>query len=347
MKIRNLMMAMFALSMLTVVSCGDKEDENNNGGQQGGTTVNEGIYNPACKIVEVKENNSPVEHWTWTDGKLMKITPYYDGELSEADATSFGYNSSNMIVRTTGPENSQVDFTYNSSNQLAAVSAKQNGNEMIGMRAVRNSSGKIGKMEIDLSDEFVEMIIGSMMGGEDGPDYRAGAKAAKGLTDNVSAEANLTWNGDNISRSITNVTFGGNMSVSELSEMPFFEALLSAYPTVQAALAMLGNMQVPVEVAVCDTIDYTYETGKHNPRYGLFEGEMDFTSFSAAPVKTSVENGSVSFNVSLPVPGLPLPYVMKTADNETASYTYTFNTAGFPLTCTDSEGGTTEYIYAE
>lgn len=347
---KSVMVALCAMSMLAMVACNDKEDEN--GGQQGGNTpaVNEGVYNPAQKIVDIKENGGLSEHWTWDGNKLMSMTPYYDGTLDEDNAVTFTYNSNGMITKVAeGDGGFETTVAYNGSNQISSLTVNQDGEMMYAMSPVHGSDGKINKVNLDLSDEFIQMLASQIINGG-GMDFKAKAEPVKAVTDNVVASVNLTWNGNNVSRSIVNAVFSGSMSLSELAELPMFAAMLEQYPTVQAALAMLGSTSVPVEITVADTMDYTYEAGTNNPYCGLTTGiaDMEFATYlSAALVKSSLENGSVSFNATLPVPGLPLPYVTKTADNETVSFTYTLNAANFPQTCTGSDGSVIEYIYAE
>ena len=302
------------------------------------TASTEGIYAPDAKVQTIKEDGITVEEWSWENGKLTTVTPYEDGAAATADARLYAYDGHNRITSIADGE-MEMTFAY-SGDKLQSFTLKNEGETMMTSTVSARANDKISKLDVAMSEGAISGMLGEMVG-----------NISDDAVSNVVSTVDLTWTGDNVTRTITSFGATVTMTMSQLAEMLNLTSLVAQYPTIQTILNLYGSRPMDLVISVADTANYTYD-GKNNPFCGFLFGLEEFSLLSKENVVSFTSNGTMTMELPAElmtllaaVPGLsqtmsyPVP-------SESENYTYQYNAAGFPVSKNNGEK-TVEYIYVQ
>ena len=341
---KRVVLALCAVAMLSMVAC--KKDTNENQNNPGGGTEQvpqgEGIFSPSQKIETITIDGQLSEEWTWTNDKLVSIAKAEGGAM--LDNTTFEYNGWRVSSMSTIMESMpvDVDYTYNN-DKLSTVAAYSSYLQVVGILFDHNAEGKINHLSLNINSMLLDALV-QMLGNGIPIFGMKGPASSKMSIDSTNFNAYLTWQGDNVSQMVLSGTVMAQLTLDEISQYMNIDSLIGGNSWM---LAMLTDSTLSVTINLADTNRYTYDS-QHNPFCGYL-GALDITTMSANNVATMHASGVVNISVTAqtlmgPVT-LPLPSYPIEERNDT--YTYTYNSAGYPLTSTNSEGSVTQYTYKQ
>ena len=353
---KKTLLALCAVAMLGMASC-DREDNPVNPqptpdpiDPPAGMT--DGIYQPKMKIVKVLENGEMLEMWTWSDSLLASVKEYDEGR--ESGTMTFTYQG-NRLTRMSGGEGREVTFAY-SGDAMTSMTMQFDGASL--QLNVSHSGNKVSQV----AAEVPEALLAGLMGDDDDemPDFLKNGGA--------DMKIDLTWTGENVSRTVSTITLKRELSGSELQDMAGnlgieqLQQLTSNYPMLGVLIA---NATFQLQVDIVATSTATYDSRK-NPLKGYIGGldpEDLFPLFSANNVVEQTMESTMSYSVSIPdelmttasafnvdlsAYGItnPMTGSIPMDEPETDRYDYQYNDNGFPTRVICS-WGSKEYIYAE
>lgn len=344
---KKIILALCAIATLGMVSC--KKDDpkpNNPSGPAVEEPQKEGEYRPAAKIEYITVDGDPSEEWVWVNG-LLNTVRQADGNGSYSDAISFTYDGKRVreIAYTGGMMSGTMTVEYDG-DYISAVTIVRDGEQMMSAQVEHNALHKISHMEAAIDGDYINEIFGDLMGGFD-----FGKGDTKLEFNSATASIDFQWTGDNVTSMIANITVNGSVTLNEINSVfditPYIDSFTGGMVSAETVLALIGNNPMPVALTVADTIDYTFDD-KKNPLMG-YMGSFDIaTMLSANNVASSDSYGQMSAVMTVSVMGMggdiPFSYPVP---SQFASFTYTYNEAGFPLTVTDNDNSVTEYTYKQ
>lgn len=354
---KKIMMALCAVALLGMTACKDDDPASDNPtGGNGGTEqpdapdtipTGEGIYNPGRHISAVAyDDGRESEVWLWQDSKLQSInegencggyTPLYD----------FTYNGWRLAQTTMyGDLAATVDYSY-AGDKLSEITVYAENIEAANIVFGHNTAGKINHMAISVDNTLLNWALQMFGGGFFG--VTPLVPQSKMAVDTTAFSVDMAWMGDNVAQMYLTGSITGTVTLGEIQQMVDVNSILGPYASLLAF--MDDTTTLPVQVAINDTIGFTYDN-QHNPYYG-FLGTLNPTNLSAnlsANNATAVTtSGAATIVVMLQIPYMgqmpfSIPYPLPT---ETLVYSYTYDATGYPLTVTDGDGNETQYNYQE
>jgi len=366
------------IAALALVAC-NREDPapDNNGGGNNGPNIpeGEGIYNPVgahISTIEFSNGEGADQNWIWSDYKLQRIDEMDDaGNFLPAYTYSYnGWRLSQMLMMSDQMPGT-VDYTY-TNDKLTGISISTSGMTIGDATFVRDNADKVTHIDIVANQQMIEMLINilseNFFGEEDGDDEgskdmlttvfgndltRAMAVTAKALygdrklsVSSTDFAVDFTWNGENVSQVIISAAISGGITINELNEIVDLESVVD--PNILGLLSALsGDQELPLDITVGDTIDYTYDQ-MNNPFKG-FLGQPDVSCFSANNVASSHTYGTMKAALTVTVPFLgdqQIPF-SQPIDDELTSFTYNYNAGNFPTMRESSNDVTVTYTYSE
>lgn len=333
-----------AAAMLSLTACHKDKEKDNTSSNTPAQPQGEGIYNPGAKIGSITySDDTPDETWQWEGDQLMAIST--DGQTN---GTLFDYQNGRVSSVTTEVMGIYADvmLNYNSEKYIQGASVMVSGFEAIGVQVRHNSQKKVDRLTLDIDNTVLNAVLQflmEMMGDSNSIfPFMSPAPANKVTIDDNSFVADIFWTGNNATRVIINASISLTTTLNELPR-ELIESQLGEMTDV--ALALIGDNPLPVELTLCDTIDYTYDNQK-NPLKG-FLGKVDIAALSANNVESTYNTGGVSITatISLGVMGqYPFSYDYP-LELGTKYYEHEYNSNGWPVSITDDEGNTTVYNY--
>lgn len=378
---KKIIVALCAVVMVAMVSCKKDEPQTNRPNNPNSRTEEpqrEGEYRPKCKISSlVFSDNTAPEIWLW-DNATGLLTSVNDDDFCGGyiEKTRFGYTSDGRVntvtVTNTGSEglpllgsiSGTLSVEYDG-DYISAISLVRDGSQLLTASVDHNPKHQISHMEMTIDTALINDLLGGLLGGFDfgkGADIVAMAvrSVAKQVSDSklaftsAGASVDFEWTGDNVSRMAANISVTGSVTLNEINSViditPYLDSFLQSFMggiiTSDMALALIGDMPMPVSLSLADTIDYTYDD-QHNPKKG-FMGTFGAEMLSASNVTFSNTYGMMNAVLSISLMGqggeFPFSYPLPSSGS---SLTYTYNAAGFPLTVTNSDDRVTNYTYME
>lgn len=364
---KKILLALCAVSLLTMVAC--KKDNGENKPHGGNTPAEQqepegdGYYLPTVKIAFIGNNGNPYERWDWNDGLLESIDTA-DASGGYSPASLYTYANKRLTQTYAELFGSMVDINYSYNGKLLkSVAASAQGMTVLTANFVRTANDKIGTVNLDLNDELLQMILPMLLeqlGGFGGngdsskycPDQTANylvsmlqhPKGSKFSYDNSSFALNFEWTGDNATRVLLTGSVDLTVTVEELRNLLSLDSNMATYA---AMLGMLGNdTELPVSLSINDTITHTYDNHP-NPYLG-FLGRPDISAFSANNVENTIHHGSVAADITIStfLGDQHIPF-SKPLPSTQMSNSYTYNANGYPSTITDQDGNTFEITYLQ
>ena len=377
---KKLFVALCAVAALSMVACKKETPKPTNPSNP--TPVEqpqrEGEYKPKCKISSVvfSDNTAP-EIWIWdkTTGLLTSVnnsdycggytekasfTYTADGRVSTVTMSNIGSEITSLMGPLSGTMSVEYDGEY-----ISSLTLVRDGIQLLAANVDHNSQHQINHMELDIDTAVINELLGGLMGGFNfgkGADIIAMAvrSVAKQVSDSklsfnsASASVDFEWTGDNVSRMVANISVTGSVTLNEINSVvditPYLDSFLQSFMggmiTSEMALALIGDMPLPVSLSASDTIEYTFDD-QHNPKKG-YMGTFGAEMLSANNVTFSSTYGMMNAVLSISLMGqggdFPFSYPLPSTGK---SFTYTYNDAGFPLSVTDSDDRTINYTYME
>ena len=296
-------------------------------------TSGEGIYNPGAHIATATTDGE-TQHWYWNGSKLDRIETT-DVEGTSQGVQQFTYNGNRIASVTQNVEGvaTETRVTY-SGNYISAITVYTDGNQSLNATVSHNSANKINRLDLDVDANYVTTLLGDIIGGMGMKDGR------KFTLNSANIYATLDWQGENVSRMIIHANISAGITMDEISQIVDLTQVLGE----MASLLSLIQGEQPLTISLVDTIDYTYDQHP-NPLQGLI-GILD-PSVLAANNPTLMDNhGTANVNLTLNVPLVgQYPIQRDVPINRVTDIIYTYNNAGYPLTVSQDEGGTTTYTY--
>ena len=309
---------------------------------------NEGIYNPAKKIVEVTMDDKK-ENWTWEGDLLTRVETIAE----KGSATVFRYDGSRVTSIRPGSDRygfDEIKVVYNGNAMSELLFYVLN--RQVAKAVLRhNGEGKIDHADIQVDNEYVNNIISTLS-----LVFKDGGKLRKAVPTKLSVGSSvitvdLTWTGSNVSRAIILTYIEGEASGSEIASFvelaSQFMEIPSEYTSVLSVL--VGSDLIPYTVDVKDTLDYSYD-GNPNPLQG-YMGDMSVAVLSANNIVGQQThctlNGSLTMN--LPFFGERTYNLPHTFAPKSVTHRYTYTPDNYPQTVTSDDGETqqvTTYTYA-
>ena len=365
---KKILLALCAVSMLTMFSCKDKPEDNPGGGgntpQQEEDTSGDGYFMPSVRISHILfSDDTPPELWVWEDQLLASIDES-DNCGGSTPVSTFTYNGLRLsqMNSTIMDVPMTVDYTYNGK-LLKSITASSSGMPMLQASFNRNNDNKISSADLQLNDIMVQMLLQSLLqqlgqGGDDNGDDEGGetmalmlkhCKGNKFSLQSTDFDLHIDWTGDNATRVLLAGTVNFTITVEEARNLMNYDTSMATY---SAMLGMLGNnTELPVALTIADTITYTYD---NNPSpYLGFLGSLDITILSANNVENSANHGSLNADITIPLSSvisfmsdqhIPFGY---TLPERITSNSYTYYSNGYPQTVTDQDNNTKEIFYVE
>lgn len=328
-----------AAAMLSLAACHKDKNEPNNNAEE---PQREGVYNPSAKISAVHYSDSSREDevWMWEGNQLVAVEPGVDFTYSNGRVSTIY-----MSLMGVGAE---VELNYGSDKLIYAAPIHVMGMEATTVQVRHNSQKKVDRLSFELDNMMMNAVLQLLMDFINS-DSNGGilpflhpAPASKATIDSNLTKVDILWTGENATRALINAKI--NMTTT-LNELPreLIESQLGETIT-ELALAMIGDTPLPVTLSIADTIDYTYDD-HNNPLKGYL-GAIDISALSNNNVETSNNHGAASITANISVFGssYPLSYSYPIEIGYT-SYTFQYNSNGYPTRKTDQDGNITEYTY--
>lgn len=354
---KKLMVALCAVALLAMSACKKESPtvDNPSGGNGNGNGQpeqpeqpeqidGEGIFCPAQKIETIAVDGQTNETWMWVSDKLTAIYQHTaDGNMVEY--STFEYNGQRVTSMMSAMENVPYDVFYSySGDKLSRVRAYSGMIQVVNIDfGHEGTDGNINHLDINVNNALIGWFAQFLGGGWPLQVVKDGAQ--KFSIDTTTFAADLTWQGDNVAQMVVAGTVAGSVTLGEIRQIIDIDSLAGLYAGVVAALS--DDLELPFQVVMNDTMSYSYD-GRHNPYHG-FLGQLDPTALSASNVTTVSNNRGANITIMVPVPYLgdvPFTIPFPTA-SATRSYTYTYNSAGYPVTVTDDQGNVTQYSYLQ
>ena len=345
---KKLLTALCVVALLGMTACQDDEPDVDNptgdGTEHPDTNpAGEGIYNPGEKIsTVVYSDDRAAEVWLWQDDKLQSVN---EGEScgGYTPLMDFVYDGWRLAQTTMyGDFAATVDYRY-AGDKLSEVIAFADNMEAVSIGFDHNAAGKISHLSLNVNNALLNWVLQMFGGGF--MNIAPLTSQSKVVVDTTTFNVNLDWQGDNVMQACFSGVVTGSVTLGEIGQMVDLEAMLGEFASF---LSMLDDTTAfPMQVAINDTIGYTYDN-QHNPYCG-FLGALDPANLSANNALTVNTSGMATIVITVQIPymgNLPftIPYPLPA---ESMVYTYTYDEAGYPLTVTDGEGNVTEYSYQQ
>lgn len=343
---KKIIVALCAFSALSLSSC--KKDSNDQ--------MQEGVYNPEARIMEIYDDGTLAESWNWADGHLMSIsTP---GENGNEEKTVFTYSGNRVAtVTTTSPLSAIVTVNY-TGDYVSSLVANNHGIQLVNATVAHNGDHKISHVDMDIDETMINYMIGLLQNNNEAFNRQPltrllGRPVTEELVrfaslslrnerkinvDSINVGLDFAWNGSNVRQMIITANIKAGVTMEEVTH--FID--LGEYAEIVASIP--GEQ--PLAVAISDTIDYTYDNMK-NPLHG-FLGELNISSLSKNNLQTSHSHGSTEIQLTITLPFIgERPFSQSRPINITTSLQYTYNETGFPVKVIENNEKEKEYIYQE
>lgn len=356
---KKLFIAVCALALMAgAVSCKkDKiEEEPNNPPALVTENLSEGIYQPAEKIASINIGDSINEEWTWGAKNLDRVITNGD----EANPLTFSYDG-DFVTEVSG-NGEKWCYSY-SNNKLSKGVLKIDNNQVVEIVFSHNDDGKINSANLKIDTTFLMELLMGMIGGGEFPfanvlsrstieSLAQMVKISAAVSNNpkfsmgsLDLSLNIVWNGDNVKDVVLNAGMVINIDTNDLNSIVNLGIIPEEFSTyismARFAMAFTGGA-VPLELALNDTMSYTYDNNR-NPFYCYLGNGLDPKAFSYNNVTTENNHGAMTVSVTfLPQQTLEL---FNSPINESMTYNYVYNDNGYPTKCISDI--TTTYTYKE
>ena len=296
-------------------------------------TYQEGVYAPLMKIATINRDES-VQVWTWDGEQLLSV--YEEG----GDSRQFTYSDGRVATATGSMTNlfgmlsgvsGTMTFTYNGT-QLKNCTANTDGTDIM-LTTFNHADNRISSLDIALDADYLSGMLNDM--------FTGGVRAVdpKGVTisesDN-SIHSDLVWTGKNVTSMVTAGTVPFQLSKETYENLKPYLPLDSSMLRMVDLYFSVAN-SLPMQIAITDTITYTYDT-KINPYY-CYMGEVTPSNLSLNNVLSSNNTGSIVVSVAL---GSPTP-VHTQPINERSVYFYEYNDKNYPTKVEGTDNYTITY----
>ncbi|MBR6291378.1 MAG: hypothetical protein IKR33_01115 [Bacteroidales bacterium] len=326
---KKILLAVCAFAVVSLVGC--KKDPVEPDPQN--ATSGEGIYNPGAHIATATTDGE-TQRWYWEGSKLNRIETT-DVEGNAQGVQQFAYNGNRIasVTQTVEGVATETRVSYSGS-YISAITLFTDGHQSANATVGHNSSNKINRIDLDVDASYVTTLLGDLIG-------NMGMKDGSKFTlNNADIYATLDWQGDNVSRMIIHADINAAISMQEISQIVDLTEVLGE----MASLLGLIQGEQPLTLSLVDTIDYTYDQHP-NPLQGMI-GLLDPSVLSANNPTLMDNHGMADVNLTLNVPLVgQYPIERSVPINRVTDIIYTYNNAGYPLTVSQDEGGTTTYTY--
>ena len=350
---KKIFMALCAMAMVAFVAC-KKEPVTPTPGPEPEPVYEvdplvEGQYNPSARIEYVTVDGNPSEEWVWVDS-LLSAVRQANGNGSYSDAIGFTYEGARVqeLTYSGSMMSGTVSVGYDNDG-ISTITLVRGGEQMFSVEVEHGAPNRISQMQADIDSAYINELLSSLMGG-----FSFGKSGEKLEFNGGHALIDYVWSDENVSRMIANISVSGSVTLNEINNVvnikPYINSYLAemglSFVTADMVLAAIGDTPLPVALTVVDTIDYTYDT-RINPMRG-YMGNLDVSMLSGNNVTVSKSHGQMNAVLTVSFMGMggdmPISYPVP---SQTTRFTYTYNTEGYPLTVTDSDGSVTEYIYRQ
>ena len=302
----------------------------------------EGVFNPAQKIVSIMVDGEESEAWEWTDSMLTLIMTN-DGSGTFVEDNSFEYNNYHVVKMHSSVQGMPytVNYTYGG-NRLASVTASSMSAEIFSIDFAHEPvTGRVSHLDIQINSTMLGLLSQFFGGGF--PSF-IGKASQKWSIEGVTVEADLIWQGENVSKMMFTAQLNGNVTLGEIRQMIDLDSVLGPYSMMLYLIP--DTTSIPLSIGMRDTTEYTYDNG-HNPFHG-FLGALDPTVFSLNNVIEATSSGSAVLSATLELGDMELPISFPySLGSITQVYTYTYGTDGYPLTVTDDKGSVKQFGYLQ
>lgn len=330
------------MAALCLTAC-HKDPQPNPDDQPEQIPTGDGVYNPGRHITSIASNNGATETWLWENKKLMSITE--TDEDGYSSVSSFGYDGWRLTRATlTGDIAGTATYTY-SGDKMTNFSVSSGGMQ-VATADVVHTGDKVTHLDLNLNEEMLQMLI-SMMGDGGFPFPFKGGKSGNKLSlSSTDFDADLIWEGDNVSRMVLSGQVVMGVTVDELRQFLPLDSIMGSMASLLTYIT--AGQELPLTININDTTDLDYDSHT-NPLQG-FLGKLDPSILSANNV-TSVENyGIMSAVLTITIPYLgshDINYDIPLGDGMTQTFTYTYDAAGYPTAVVDNDGVMKTYTYQE
>lgn len=341
----------FAISLSVsslLFSC--KPDDTPNTGGNGENTpqerLAEGIYEPDNKISSVAYDGVTEEQWSWADRRLDHVSYEYGSMIT------CGYNGDYLSTVTSVEDGITMEsrFFYNGG-FLSNYEIYQDNMLVVSARVTHNASNKISNTVFTISDEYIEMIMGDIVGMKTLSNI-VGERVAQSVLrmaklkalDSDKAELTGTsvvaaydWEGDNVVEERMSLSVNMTLSAEELSMLE----TMFGVDVPDAIISLIGSTGLPLQIAMADTMSYTYDDKRNPYCYCWVEGITATTLSCNNPVSVA-ESGNESIAISMMGQVVPLqesPY------ESNSTFVYTYNEANCPISVVSNDGSSKTITY--
>lgn len=326
----------------------------------------EGIFNPGRHIKSIVGPKMS-QQWNWS-GSPLQLTDVTD--VVNGESYSFSYKGSGRlgvsdIRNSEGTE--QYTFTYDDGT-LDSYEIRKN-NKMMGRGSVCYAGGHISYITYsDIAANWMIEMSNSLFGMNMSTNTSI-------QFDNPMFTDRYTWNGSNVATESVEMDLDGTISLSELFDL-FGDQMSGAFGSYSAILRLMvqamGDSSYAFSITASANASYKYDS-KFNPFRGYWgEGLITNPRALSANNVTSVQNtGSIRFqsNITIDLPsecpawasafsgawgiihmllnGRSIPIDQTIPLSSTKTYSYSYNSIGFPTQVTDQDNNTFTYTYQE
>lgn len=350
---KKLFIAVCALALMAgAVSCKkDKiEEEPNNPPALVTENLSEGIYQPAEKIASINIGDSINEEWTWGAKNLDRVT------TNGANLLTFSYDG-DFVSKVTG-NGEEWCYSY-SNNKLSKGVLKIDNNQVVEIVFSHNDDGKINSANLKIDTTFLMELLMGMIGGGEFPFANVLSRSTiESLAQMVKISAavsnnpkfsmgsldlglNIVWNDDNVKDVVLNAGMVINIDTNDLNSIVNLGIIPEEYITVASTAIAISGGVLPLQLALNDTVSYTYDNNR-NPFYCYLGNGIDPRAFSYNNVTTENNHGAMTVSVTLFTQTMEL---FNSPINESMTYNYEYNANGYPKKCISDI--TTTYTYKE
>lgn len=343
-------MMLCTAALLLTVGCKKEEQHNNtsSGGNEPQRDLREGAYDPVCKITGVTYNDgSTPEVWSWQDGKLQNVNQdVLFAYRSDGRVDNVTVNNLSLGDLLPGTQLSGTMSVNYSGDYISSIVVENAGTQVLTAQVQHNSNNKVSGASLVLDNELLldlfNMMLAQFLGDS------ANSDDAVSSVDNVDGNVAFTWQGENVSQARLNVSFRVTSTVGTLVDL-VGEENLSMFGSYAQYLTMLpDNQPLYFNIAVGDTVDYTYDN-KVNP-YKNYLGRVHISCLSQNNMDMEMHNGLINVAISTSLFGSMIQLYQTSyalpIDNKYYEYS-SYNNAGCPLRMVDQDGVVTEFQYME
>lgn len=366
---KKALVALCALALLGMTACNKEEDPEVLSGNRETPAAptptptptptpqgagQEGVYNPGARIVAISVDGAPSEQWTWNeDGQLVSVT---DASFS-TEKMHYTYSSdgriSSVTLNANGAMSGDMGVTY-SGEYISALSVMSGADEIVAAQVSHNSANKVSGATLELEDDLLVDVFNGVIS------QFIGDSTGNGLIngmDSTSASVRFTWTGDNVGTAILNIKARLETTLGQIGSMIDDYSIFGSYGTIiQQMVTYAPDKKVYLRVSLADTAAYTYDNHVNPFRHNLgrlipddMSLTLDLSALTANNAASEVHSTGASLDVLIAITTTPMQvyhtdYPMA---GNSSSYSYQYNTDGYPVSVTNQEGSVKTYTYQQ